>query len=441
VTLAGQRSEEVPAQRNLRVNTYSLVFANLLTGLLGLVFWGIAARLYPAEAVGVGAAVLNSAVMLAALSLMSIDSFFERFLPAAGVRTGALVTRGFLAVAVAALVAGVGAVLLGPDDLFASGAMMLIYPLVVIEHALFTLQDKATAGLGVARWAAVKNTFHAVAKVAALAALAWTGSAAAIVLAWAVTGAVAVVVVLRAMRRRYRTAPQFQGPPALPPARQIVRYSGSAFGIMAVSVIPPLALPLIVVSQFGPVANAHFTIAWAMVAALYMTVHLIVSPYVAEVAAHPDKVAGLSRRMVSMMIVASLIGSVGLVTVGPFALGLVGGGYRSEGEGLLYLAALFIPLAAVTAVYEGFARVKRRLGLILAVRAVAAVLVVVGSVVGVRMWGLAGVGWAHLAVEAVAATILVVPVIGFLRRNKRDPDWLVRANPPSDDPAADIPVV
>jgi O-antigen/teichoic acid export membrane protein len=441
MTQADRLAEELPAQRNLRINTYSLIASNLLTGLLGLVFWGAAARLYPAEAVGVGAAVLNSAVMLSALSLLSIDALFERFLPSAGVRTGPLLTRGFLLVAGVALVAGIAAVTFGPDELFESGWMMVLYPLVVVGHALFTLEDKATAGLGVARWAAAKNTVHAVAKLVALVALAWTGAALSMVLAWATTGAVIVAVVLLAMRRRYSTDPQFLGPPTLPPVRQILRYSGSSIGITAVSVIAPLALPLIVLSQFGAVANAHFTVAWAMVGALYMTVHLIVSPYIAEVAAHPDKVRTLSLRMMGTMAVASLVGSIALVTVGPFALGLVGGEYRAEGEGLLYLAALFIPLSAITAIYEGFARVNRKLGFILAVRGVAAVLIAVGSYVAVPIYGVIGVGWVHLVIEAVTAAIFLLPVLRHLKRNKQDPGWLARSVARNDDdPTTALPI-
>ncbi|CAN5178813.1 hypothetical protein BH11ACT6_BH11ACT6_14390 [soil metagenome] len=441
MTTARELAEDQPAQRNLRINTYSLIASNLLTGLLGLVFWGVAARLYPAEAVGVGAAVLNSAVMLSALSLLSIDALFERFLPTTGERTGPLVTRGFLVVAVTALIAGSVAVLVGPDELFESGWMMALYPLVVVGHALFTLQDKATAGLGVARWAAAKNTAHAIAKLVALVALAWTGTAVSMVLSWAVTGAIIVVVVLLAMRRRYRTDPQFLGPPTLPPVRQILRYSGSSIGITAVSVISPLALPLIVLSQFGAVANAHFTVAWAMVGALYVTLHLVVSPYIAEVSAHPDKVGSLSLRMVKTMVVASLIGSLALVTVGPIALGLVGGEYRTEGEGLLYLAALFIPLSAVTAIYEGFARVNRKLGLILAVRGVAAVLIAVGSYVAVPVYGVIGVGWVHLVIEAVTTAIFIVPVLRHLRRNKQDPGWLERTIPKTEDDPKALPVL
>ena len=425
----GQRraADEAPSQRNLRINTFSLVFSNLLTGVLGLVFWGAAARLYPAEAVGVGAAVLTSGVMLSTLSLLSIDTLYERFLPMAGVRTGTLVMRGFLIVAATALIAGVAVVAVGPSELFVSGWMMILYPLLVMEHALFALQDKATAGLGVARWAAAKNTFHAVVKLAALVALAWTGSALSIVLAWGATGAVAVVVVLLAMRRRYRTDPQFLGPPTLPSDRQILLYFRTSFGLTAVWAIAPLVIPLIVLSQFGAEANAHFAVTWAIVNALYITVHLILSPYVAEVAAHPDKLYALSRRMLQTMAVVALGGSLGLMLIGPFALGLVGGEYRSEGEGLLYLAALFIPLSAVAAVYEGFARVNRKLGLIFAARTVGTVLIIGGSYVGTAMFGVVGVGWAYLVAEAVTAAIVIVPVVRWLRRAKNDPGWLARS--------------
>lgn len=432
-------AEEAPAQRNLRLNTYSLIFSNLLTGVLGLAFWGAAARLYPPEAVGVGSAVLNSAIMLAALSLLSIDALFERFLPLAGTRTGGLLLRGFLVVACAALVAGIGAVFLGPDELFVSSWMVLLYPLLVVEHALFTLQDKATTGLGVARWAAAKNTFHAVVKLVALVAFAWTGSALAIVLSWGVTGALAVIVILVAMRHRYRTDPRFLAAPTLPPRREIAQYFGPSFGLTAASVVAPLVVPLIVLSQFGAVANAHFTIAWAIVSVLYMTMHLIISPFVAEVAAHPDKVASLSKRMVQMTSIAALVGSLGLVTAGPFALGLVGGEYRQHGESLLYLAALFIPLSAVSAIYEGFARVERRLGLIFGIRVTAATLIIGGSFVTTDMFGVIGVGWAYLAVESVTAALLIVPVLRYFRRNKRDPGWLARANPPDADSPAGAP--
>ncbi|MGE2736222.1 lipopolysaccharide biosynthesis protein [Mycolicibacterium vaccae] len=407
------------AQRNMGLNTVSLVAANVLTGVLGLVFWGVAARLYPAEAVGIGAAVLNSAVMLSTLSMLSIDMLYERFLPMAGVRASALIRWGYTVVGVTSLVAGAVVVLVGPDELLVSGWMMLVYPLLVAEHALFALEDKTTAGLGVARWAAAKNVFHALFKLVVLALLAWTGSSLAIVASWGLVGALAFVVVLLAMRWRWRRDPQFLRPSTLPSPRVIWRYSYASFALTAVWTAAPLVVPLLVLSQFGAVTSAHFAVAWSIVTAAYLTVHLVITPYVAEVAAHPAKIYSLSVRMMQSVGVVAVTGSLGLVVLGPLALGLVGGAYRSEGESLLYVAALFIPLSAVAAVFEGFARVDGRLGLIFAVRAAAAVLVVGGCHAATTMFGILGVGWLYLAVEVVVSTVLIVPLMRYLRRYRR----------------------
>ncbi|MDZ4270101.1 MAG: lipopolysaccharide biosynthesis protein [Mycobacterium sp.] len=418
-------NDDAPAQRNLRINTFSLIGSNLLTGLLGLVFWAAAARLYPTEAVGVGAAVISSAMMLAILAMLSIDTLYERFLPVAGYSAGPLLLRGFVVVTVVSVLAGIGLVLFGPREaMFESGWQLASYPLLVMVLALYTVLDRTTAGLGVARWAAAKNSVHSVAKLVVLLMFAWTASAESIVLAWVGTAAVAVVVLVMAIRRRLRTDPQFLIPPALPSKPEIWRYFGSSFGLTATWIIGPLVVPLIVLSQFGAVANAHFAVTWAIVNAFYTTVHLILSPYVSEVAAHPDKVAALTKRMVATMVGVNVIGGLGLIAVGPFVLGLVGGDYRVEGQSLLYLAALFVPLSAVTGVYEGFARVRRKLGVVMAVRFAGTVMIIGGSVVATSMFGVTGIGWAYLVAEGLCALVLVVPVIRWIRRVKADPAWL-----------------
>jgi O-antigen/teichoic acid export membrane protein len=414
----------------MRINTFSLIVSNMLTGVLGLVFWGAAARLYPTHEVGIGAAAITSAIMLATLSMLSVDTLYERFLPVAGLRAGPLMVRGFVLVACTALLAGTGLVLFGPrDELFESTFQMLSYPLLVVVLALYTMLDKTTAGLGVARWAAVKNAVHSVVKLAVLLILAWTASAVSIILAWVGTAAVAVVVLILAMRRRCRTEPLFHAAPDLPPDREMLRYFATSFGLTATWAIGPLVVPLIVLSRFGADANAHFAVTWAIVNALYTTVHLILSPYVAEVATHPGKVAALTRRMVATMVVVNVVGSLGVVLVGPFVLGLVGGGYRDEGQGLLYLAALFVPLSAVAAVYEGFARVRRKLGVVMAVRTLGTLLIIGGSMAATGPLGVTGVGWAYLVAEGMCAIVLVVPVVRWIRRVNADPEWLNRVNP------------
>lgn len=415
----------LPAQRNLHINTLSLIASNMLTGVLGLVFWGAAARLYPTDAVGIGAAVITSAIMLSTLSMLSIDTLYERFLMLAGTRAPSLLIRGFVVVATVALLAGIGLVIFGPRaSLFETDWEMACYPLMVVILAIYTMLDKTTAGLGVARWAAAKNTVHSIVKLVVLFALAWTASSISIIMSWVATAGVAVVVVLLGMRSRVRNDPHFAVPPTLPPDREMVRYFGSSFGLTATWAIGPLVVPLIVLGQFGADANAHFAVTWAIINAFYTTVHLILSPYVAEVAAHPDKVAALTRRMLQTMIAATVVGSAGLVIAGPFVLGLVGGDYRVEGQGLLFLAAVFVPLSAVAGVYEGFARVRRKLGFVMIVRASSTVVLIVATVMATREFGVIGVGWAYLLSEALLAVVFIVPTVLWIRWVNRNPDLL-----------------
>jgi O-antigen/teichoic acid export membrane protein len=418
---------ELPAESNLRVNTVSLILSNVVTCVFGLFFWGAAARMFPASDVGVAAALITSALMLSPLSILAIDRIYERFLPVAGSHTGSLLKHGFLIVAAVSMAGGAALVAFGPRHaLFSSVWVMAGYPVFVMVIAIFMLQDKALAGLGVARWAATKNTVHAVSKfvvlifIALLAghgALAETAAASsAIVLAWGATAVIIGGYVFVALQRRCRDNPRFQVAPNLPPWREIGSYFGSSFGITAMLNIGALAVPLIVVAQAGAAANAYFQIAWQFISALYLTVHLVISPYVAEVATHPDKVAALSWRTVRMLIAVACAGSAGLLLVGPVMLSLVGAEYRTGGTGLLELAAVFVPLSVVTAAYEGFARAQRKLGLLLTMTGVSTAVVIFGSLVGTRYLGVVGVGWAYFGAELLSALVLIGPVTVWLRR-------------------------
>lgn len=418
---------DLAAEANLNINTISLILSNAVTCVLGLCFWGVAARIFPAGDVGVAAALINSALMLSTLSILSIDSVYERFLPLAGLRAGALLKRGFLIVGAVAMAGGAGLILVGPRDaLFTSAWVMAAYPVFVAVTAVFILQDKALAGLGVARWAAAKNSVLAASKLLVLLVIALvagagglSGTAAAstaIVAAWGGTAGLIAVWVFVVLARRCRHHPRFLLAPDLPAWREIRSYFGSSFAITMMLSTGALMVPLIVVAEVGPAANAHFQIAWQFVTALYLTIHLVVSPYVAEAAAHPDKIPALSWRMVRMLLAVAGVGSAGLLLVGPSMLSLVGAEYRTGGEELLHLAAAFIPLSVISAAYEGFARVRRRLRLQVTMTLISTAIVIVGSVLATRQVGLTGVGWAYLAAESVCAAVLIGPLALWLGR-------------------------
>ena len=193
------------------------------------------------------------------------------------------------------------------------------------------------------------------------------------------------------------------------------RYFGASYGITALALIAPLVVPLVVIAQLGPDASAYFAVTWSMVTAVYVVLNLLIGPFVAECAAHPDRIDGLSAQFVKMIGAVALLGGVGLALVGPIALGFIGVQYREHGTPLLYLAAVFIPFSVIGAVYDGLARVYRRLTLAVVTQCLVTAVVIGSSAATTESLGVLGIGVSYLVAEVLAATILVVPLVRWLR--------------------------
>ncbi|MBY4272259.1 lipopolysaccharide biosynthesis protein [Rhodococcus fascians] len=404
-----------PAGRNLALNSFAMMFSTIATGGLGLAFWAVAGRLFPVEEVGSASAVIASAVMIATLSNLSLGSMYERFLPTAGVRAKSYVLRGYAAVLSLALILGCAFLVVAPvDELFTTTTEIATFPIFVGVLAVFALQDQTSSGLGFARWAAAKNVFHAVVKLAVLALTYETGRSFTIIAAWAVPAAIAAIVLFRAFGKKLGSDPRYQLAPSLPPRKELWSYFGSAYGITALGTMAPLMIPIIVVSTLGPEQNAYFSLTWSIVSAIYVLIGVLVGPFVAEAAAHPEQFSRLAKRFIGLLCIVAIGGSFFLAVVAPFGLGIVGPDYRENGTIIVHLAAVTIPLSVVGALYDGLARVRRRMRLAVLVQIAATIIIVTGSLTLSPSLGIAGIGWSYLAAEAFGAVVLLVPLIRWI---------------------------
>ena len=408
------------SDRNLALNSLALMLSTVVTGGLGLLFWAAAGRLYPVAEVGSASAVITSAVMLSTLSNLSLGSMYERFLPVSGWMARSFVIRGYLTITVFALVLGSGFLLVAPvSEMFTSTAEIVSFPFFAAVLAVFALQDQTSSGLGVARWAAAKNVFHAVVKFVLLLALFATAQSTAIIAAWAIPAVLASVVVLRSILRALRTEARYKLAPDLPPRRELWSYFGSAYGITALGSLAPLLVPMIVVATLGAEANAYFALTWSIVSALYILISVLVGPFVAEVAGNPEQFSRLTKRFMTMVCIVALGGSFFLAFLAPFGLGLIGEGYRENGTIIVHLAALTIPLSVIGSLYDGLARVQRRMRLAVIVQVIATTIIITGSLALSDSLGIAAVAWAYLAAEAFGAVVLIIPLIRWIRELSR----------------------
>src|SRR5262249_45172 len=84
-------------------NGYALIANSAGTGALGLVYWLLMARLYPAAAVGKASAAYAAMNLLAGFTALNFNGALNRFIPQAGLRTRSFVLRAYLVSAVASV--------------------------------------------------------------------------------------------------------------------------------------------------------------------------------------------------------------------------------------------------------------------------------------------------------------------------------------------------
>lgn len=414
-------------------NALALMISSAVTGLLGLVYWGLAERYFPTETVGRASAAVTTATMLGTLACLSLGGSYERFLGESGRRTRRYIVLGLALVAALALLLGTAFVALGlADRLVEDPAQRWAFPGIVLAFALYALVDPICIGLGGATWAAAKNICTAVVKLAPVVLLSGSG-ALALSGSWALVALTAAAVTAGGALRS-RTVRLREAAPTLPPARELLAFQGASFTLMIVATAVPLVLPLVVLTSLGATQNAYFNLAWSLCAAVGTLYAAVMSSYVATAANDPRQVAAHTRRVVRLLVLTGLAGGVGLAGAGPVMLHLVSPAYAEAATPLLRLMAVSFALQSVVFLYGAMSRVVRRQRLVVAVQTASAAGIVGGVLWALPQHGLTGVGLVHVAVEAVCALVVAVPCVRLYRslvRGGRPP-----APPPAAAPAA-----
>jgi O-antigen/teichoic acid export membrane protein len=433
VTVTEQRPAPPPAAPGLRSrvraglrdpmhrSAYALLLGSATTSVLGLAFWGLAARLYPPEAVGVATAAITAMTFLANLATLGLKNGLLRFLPAAGTGAAALVLRSYLlcglVAAAAAVVFLVGQPVWAAELglLSSTPAAMLAFVLATVVWVLFVLQDHVLAGLHRAVWVPVANTAYSVLKIGLLVVLAGTSSW-LLFASYALPAVVAVLavnlVVLRDVVRSARAAPAAGGVTGL------VRFAAGdhAATLLLLAVVD--LMPLLVLARSGLADSAFYYLAFTIAYSLYLITADVGSALVAEAARDTGRVQPLLRRACAN----ALLLAVPAVAVGcllaPVVLGVLGPEYAAAGTTLLQLLLLSAIPHVVVGLAVSLAHVRRQMRRVLGIHAAMAVLTFAGAEAGLRVLGLVGAGWAWLGTQTLLAVVLLLTQMRFLWRRE-----------------------
>jgi O-antigen/teichoic acid export membrane protein len=413
-------------------NSYALILNTGLTGLLGVVYWLVAARHYTDADVGRGAALISTMMLLSGVVAINVTGTLSRFIPQAGRETGRvlLYAYGLSAVAVAVLSAGFVFTLdfWGPSfDLLRNPSTAVWFILAVVASGIFTVQDGVLVGLRKSVWVPVENAVFGIAKIVLLVLLANSFPHDGLYLSWVIPMAILVLPVnglifgLLVPRRHRATPDGF-----LPPSRAQVRgflagdYVGALFVFASVYLVP-----VIVASSVAPRTFAYFYVVWSVSGILHLVGVNLAASLTVEGVYEAHRLAVNCRAALRRALGILLLAAAVVALAAPYVLSVLGRGYVDAAVLLQLLALAAVPRAVVE-IWIGVLRAQGRPRQIARVQIASGGLLVgfvlawlqvdPRSLADLGVERITGVGLAVLASQTVVALAVLPGLRRFIRQ-------------------------
>lgn len=407
------QSAMVHLRTPLYLNAYAMMASNLLTSALGVVYWGLAARLYSVDQVGLSSAVISTMLFLTGVAQLNLRAALVRLVPEAGEGVTRLVWIAYgvslgataaLACAVFGAMALTGLGVLGFGGL-ASLAGVVLLVVGTLAWTLFNLQDGVLIGLRRTVWLPLENGLFGFAKIVMLVALVVTAPALGIVISWIVpmVGAVVIVTAVLAWRWLPAHARANRGRSMELGRDRVLRYAAADYGGSLFALAVTALLPVLIVVMADARAGGTFYVVWLIATSLNLLSNNMCASMTVEAIHSGADLAQETRRVAIQMARLLLPLVIGVVLLADWIMRIFGPEYVTGGTTPLRIVAIAVLPAAVNTLYLATCRIRAHGGEIVRVQAAVTVLTLGGAVVALPAAGITGVAVAWLLGQLVVA--------------------------------------
>jgi O-antigen/teichoic acid export membrane protein len=356
----------------------ALIANGATTGVLGLLYWILAARLFGQTALGQNSSLIAGMIMVSGLAQLNYTRSLSSLIPPA--RSGAvrLVGRVYLIVSVLSLVLGAlfAAVLPEVSSRYSylRPAFLAIpgFALAVALWSIFTLEDTVLASARRASIIPAENGFFGLAKLGLLFIFAAIkGGPLSIFLAW-VLPLVLIVTPINtySFRRALPALANLPAEPAPPPERWVkFDFVGYMFWVLGTS-----PLPFLVLGYLGPIKAAGFYLPLTLTSTVDVVTLNVGNAITAEVTRNGGRVDRHAARFVAGYWLLVLAGSIFIVVFAPQVMVIFGRHYKSGSAIVLRLLLGASAARAAMFLMNALSRAAGKGGRILLVQATASVL-------------------------------------------------------------------
>jgi O-antigen/teichoic acid export membrane protein len=396
-------------------------------GVLGLLFWIAAARLFSSNVVGLGAAGVSALQLVATVGWVGLQFTVMRYIPTAGGSSRKLLLYVYGAGCAAALavavtfcltLAGTFRVTFITTNALAAAAFCG----AVMVWVIFSLQDAALTGIRRAGIIPLENASYGALKLVALVVCASIVSPWTFVAVWVLAAAVLAVVINSMLFARLLTGagrePAISGPATslpsgLPPARAIRIFSMGHTAASVIAWVPDFLVPLLILRSLGSSQNAYYYAAWTIGFSARLLSVNIANAFTVESVYDTDRrssLLGPAARLLALVIAPVLV--VMVVAADPI-LRLFGPDYVHAATVIRLFALSLIPFA-VSSVIIALDRVNGSYRMALPISTVATASCILIDVVLLPSRGIAGAGIGWLVGQTLGAGLGLI----LVRRRK-----------------------
>ena len=415
-------------QRALFGTTMSLLGTTVITTVLGLAFWWVAARMLPLSQVGYGAAAVSALTLVGTFGMAGMNTVLIGYLArspqhANGLLTAAMYASGLISALLASgfwLVAAVMLPRAAPYLHSGTGAVTFIAG-SALTGATFILDQAllGTFGGSLQLW---RNAAFAVAKLLALAGLAllWHDQfGTSILVAWVAGTALSLVpvgVLLRRRGMRLAARPQWRR------LRGLGRASVSNTWLNNMLQAPVLAMPLLVTGTLSAADGGAFYVAWTVVmVAVLLPFHFTTALYAAS-AADPRGLAAKLRFSLRISVLAGLAGVPLVIACAHLLLQAFGAGYATRAAVPLELLIVGYFGSVLKNHYIALCRISGRITQAGIYATVSTAARLAAAVAGAMADGLVGLSIALLVVMTAEGIVVIPTVWAALNGRMSQPD-------------------
>lgn len=395
-----------------------VMFGFVSQAITGVVFWVLAARLYPAVSVGVATALFSSLQLINYATAMGLQEMLGRYHPEDDQKRDPLLAWSIAITAVTSLIGVLGYFLIFSSsasnalDSFGRIRGFALFTAISIGTAIALLVDARCMSQKRWRQVFIRLTVVGAARIPFLWITPGTDTAVWIFLVMAIPIAISGYVGLLVLMKTTGLRPSLRDRP--PNAAECARYAGVNYLSHLAVLAPQFVLPIIVLASVAPTQNANFFLAWSIAAVAFvlpMTISRVLLVESSRRGAQLDKQTRTALLLALGIIIVALVGTL---VASPGVEYLYGPSYHDAGRILPLLVLGGLPWA-VTTIMLGRARARHDVVASIGIPVLLASTVVVGALWLVPERGLDG------AVTAWLLGNLVTAVVAVLLDRRRQP--------------------